>query len=168
MRAGCIVALVVAGCSFDVIGTNVGDPAGGPTGTPSPTQSLPDSPDMATTTPPPSMPPPSMPPGPDMSQQPVGTACTSDAQCGAGLFCAKSFGVGPGRIDIPGGYCTLDCSSTACPADSFCSTFTFGKYCLSSCPPDPCRTGYKCCDEGGGKNGCATDSMCTATGGKGK
>jgi hypothetical protein len=151
-----MVAVFVAGCSFSVIGTNTGDPAGG-SATPSPTQSVPDVPDagVPATTPTPT------PTGPDMATQRVGTACTSDAQCDPGLFCAKSFGIGPGRVDIPGGYCTLDCSSTACPANSFCETFNFGKYCISSCPPDPCRgAGYVCCGYSGGNNGCAPDALC--------
>jgi hypothetical protein len=157
MRVGfMVVAVAVAGCSFDVIGTNVGDPTGGSTG--SPTQSVPDGPDSGiAATPPPSG------SSPDMaSQRRVGTACTSNAQCDPGLICGMTFGVGAGKIDIPGGYCTLDCTSAACPANSFCATFTFGKFCMSSCPPDPCRGGYKCCDDNGQK-GCATDSLCNAT-----
>jgi len=142
MRAGCMVAVLVAGCSFDVIGTNIGDPNGTPM-PPSPTQSVPNgSADAGApptqTTPPATTPP----PGPDMAQQRIGTPCTTDAQWDPGLFCAKSFGIGPGKIDIPGGYCTHDCSSSSCPADSECVTFTIGKYWESTCPPDPCRTGY--------------------------
>ena len=146
MRAGCMVALglVVAGCSFDVIGTNVGDPTAG-TGDPSsPTQSVPSGVDGGA--PPAQSPPPPTNPSPgDMAQQRIGTACMTDAQCDPGLTCGKSFGSGPGKVDIPGGYCTLDCSKNACPADSVCVTFNFGKFCESTCPPDPCRTGYSCC-----------------------
>jgi hypothetical protein len=158
MRAGYMVAVFVAGCSFDVIGTNVGDPTGGSTGTPSPTQSVPNTPDggIAATTPPTA--------SPDMATQRIGTACISDAQCDPGLFCAQSSGVGPGAIVIPGGYCTLDCTSTACPANSFCQTLSLGKFCLSSCPPDPCRgggpAGYICCNYGGGNKGCSTNQLC--------
>jgi hypothetical protein len=156
-----MVAVLVAGCSFDVIGTNVGDPTGGGTGsTPSPTQSVPDGPDagLPATTPTPT-PTPTV--GPDMAMQRIGTACTSDAQCDPGLLCAKSFGAGPGRVDIPGGYCTLDCSKGPCPANSFCETFTFGKYCLSDCPPDTCRgAGYVCCNYSGGNHGCAPTALC--------
>jgi len=157
-----VVALMAAGCSFDVIGTNVGDPAG-PVTPPSPTQSLPDEPDAGATKP---TPPPPSTGTPDMAQQRVGTACTADAQCDPGLTCARSFGIGPGHVDIPGGYCTLDCSSAACPANSMCVTFSFGKYCASTCPPDPCRTstGYVCCDEGGGQHACTPTALC----GKGK
>jgi hypothetical protein len=150
----------VAGCSFDVIGVNTGDPAG-PADPSAPTQSVPSAADGGTTTQP-TPPPPPTPPGttPDMAQQRVGTPCTADAQCDPGLFCAKSFGVGPGHIDIPGGYCTLDCSSTACPPSSVCSTTAFGKYCMSSCPPDPCRKDYVCCDEGQGQKACSPTQLC--------
>jgi hypothetical protein len=154
-----VVALLVAGCSFDVIGTNVGDPAGAVT-PPAPTQSLPDGADAGATKPTP--PPPPATGTPDMAQQRVGTACTADAECDPGLTCAKSFGIGPGHVDIPGGYCTLDCSSAACPANSICVTFSFGKFCGSTCPPDPCRTaaGYVCCNEGGGQNACTPTALC--------
>ncbi|HEX8952734.1 MAG TPA: hypothetical protein VF945_12850, partial [Polyangia bacterium] len=72
MRAGCMVAVVMAGCSFNVIGTNVGDPTAGAT-PPSPTQSVPngDGGAPAAQTPPSST-------GPDMAQQRIGTACTVD------------------------------------------------------------------------------------------
>jgi len=132
MRVGFMVAaVVVAGCSFDVIGTNVGDPAGGSPATPSPTQSVPDGPDSGiAATPPPTA-------GPDMATQRVGTACTSNTQCDPGLICGKTFGVGAGKIDIPGGYCTLDCTTTACPANSFCATFTFGKFACRRVRPIP-------------------------------
>lgn len=142
-------AALVMGCTFDVIGSNV-DPA--PSAPPSPTQSVPNTAtDAGTST-----------AGPDMAQQRVGTACAGDSDCDPGLFCAKSFGVGPPRVDIPGGYCTLDCSNAACPANSVCVTFSFGKYCASSCPPDPCRTqsGYVCCDEGGGAHACTPGGLC--------
>jgi len=148
MAAAC---LLVAGCTFDIIGTNV-DPAGTPA-TPSPTQSVPPAADGGA-------PPQSPGATPDMAQQRIGTPCTADAQCDPGLFCAKTFGIGPGHVDIPGGYCTHDCSSSTCPTNSICVTTQFGKYCMSSCPPDPCRTGYECCDEGGGQNACSPTQLC--------
>ena len=157
MRAAVlVVATLVAGCSFDVTGTNV-DPPGTAT-PPSPTQSVPSSADAGT----PAQPPPPSTSTPDMAAERVGTACTSDAQCDPGLFCAKTFGIGPGHVDIPGGYCTRDCSSVACPANSMCVTFSFGKYCSSTCPPDPCRTssGYVCCDEGNGDKACTPTALC--------
>ena len=158
MRVGCMMAILVAGCSFDVIGTTVGDPSGGSNTPSSPTQSVPSTDDAgAPATQPPA--PPTTPPPADMAEQRVGTACTDNAHCDPGLICAKSFGVGPGHVDVPGGYCTLDCSKTACPADSVCVTFTFGKYCESTCPPDPCRTGYTCCDVGDGDTKACTPGM---------
>ncbi|MCA1664805.1 MAG: hypothetical protein LC659_11135 [Myxococcales bacterium] len=159
----CVMALVVAGCSFDVVGTNVDPSLPVASPSPSPTQSVPNGPDGGATKP---TPPPPATGAPDMAVERVGTACTVDAECDPGLTCVKSFGAGPGRVDIPGGYCTLECSSAACPANSMCVTFTFGKYCASTCPPDPCRTssGYVCCDEGNGQNACTPTALC----GKGK
>jgi hypothetical protein len=157
MRAGCMVAALLgataAGCTFDVIGTNVGDPA--EPMPPSPTQSVPPTTGSDGGAP-------TQSPGatPDMAQQRIGTPCTADAQCDPGLFCAKSFGTGPGHIDIPGGYCTHDCSSSTCPTNSICVPTAFGQYCMSSCPPDPCRTGYECCDEGGGQKACSPTMLC--------
>ena len=168
MRAGFWVVVLLAGCSFDVVGTTVDDPGAGPA-LPSPTQSVPSALDAGTNTP---LPPPTNPPPtttPDMAQQRIGIPCTGDAQCDPGLFCAKSFGTGPGHVDIAGGYCTLACGSAACPPSSFCNDFgVLGKYCLSSCPPDPCRTGggYVCCNEGGGKHGCSPTDLCSGKGGE--
>lgn len=158
MRAAILVAAtLVAGCSFDVIGTNV-DPAGAPT-PPSPTQSVPNGSDAGAPT---TQPPPPSTGGADMAAQRVGTPCTADAECDPGLFCAKTFGTGPGHVDIPGGYCTVACPTDVCPANSICVAFSFGKYCSSACPPDPCRTssGYVCCDEGGGQKACTPTMLC--------
>lgn len=159
MRWCCLVAALSVGCSFDIAGTNVGGDPGAAPG--SPTQSIPDQPDaaMAPTTDPPPPPTPPMPPPPDMAQQRIGTACANNAQCDKGLICAVSFGIGPGRVDIPGGYCTHECSSSTCPANSFCGTLSFGKYCLSSCPPDPCRESYECCANSNQK-ACLPDGLC--------
>ncbi len=146
MRASFMVAVLVTGCSFDVIGTNVGGPNGGNQSGPAPTPSQP-APTASDGGAPPEQPQPPGNPAPpaDMAQQRIGTACTTDPQCDPGLVCATSFGVGPGHVNVPGGYCTLDCSKSACPTNSVCVTFTFGKFCESTCPPDPCRTGYTCC-----------------------
>jgi hypothetical protein len=160
MRSCCLVAVVLAGCSFDVSGVGPGEP--GPPSVPTPTQSVPDQPDAATPPPtndPTPPPPPMPPPPPDMAKQRIGTACNGDAQCDPGLTCAKTFFVGLTRIDIPGGYCTHECSQTACPADSYCGSFAFGKYCVSSCPPDPCRKDYQCCSNSSMK-ACLPDGLC--------
>jgi hypothetical protein len=151
-----VVGALVGGCSFDVIGVNTGGPNAPPDPS-APTQSVPNGPDGGTT----SQQPPPTGGTPDMAQQRIGTACTADAQCDPGLLCAKTFGIGPGHVDIPGGYCTRDCSSTPCPTNSVCATTAFGKFCLSSCPPDPCRMGYTCCDEGNGQKACSPMMLCT-------
>ncbi|HEY2749515.1 MAG TPA: hypothetical protein VGL86_33075 [Polyangia bacterium] len=159
----CLLAALVTGCSFDVGGTNV-DPSGGsPPSTPaSPPQSAPNGPDAGAPAPPtPTNPTPPAPPAmtPDMAQQRIGTACKADSDCDPGLICAQTFLVGLQKIDIPGGYCTHECSMSACPANSFCGSFSFGKYCLSSCPPDPCRNDYKCCANSK-MNACLPDDLC--------
>ncbi len=167
MRWWCLGAALLAGCSFDVLGTNV-DPAGGAApSAPAPTQSIPPDADggvdgsapATDPTPPPPAPP--IPTTPDMAQQRIGTACKVDGDCDPGLTCAQSFLVGLVKVEIPNGYCTHDCSSSTCPADSFCGSFSFGKYCLSSCPPDPCRASYECCANGK-MNACLPNDLCPA------
>ena len=161
MRAWALAMGLLAGCTFSIQGTDV--PANGassgadnPSLPPSTAAMPPPLPDAATpdpTTPPPA----SM---PDMSQPLlVGIACTMDAQCGSGLVCGKSFNTVGGVVKIPGGYCTRDCSKSPCPDGSFCGTFSFGKFCLSRCPPDPCRNNYKCCSNNG-QMGCTPDDLC--------
>jgi hypothetical protein len=159
MRWWCLVAVLSTGCTFNVAGTGVGggtDPAA--------TQSVPDQPDAGmappTTDPPPPPPPSTMPtPPPDMAHQRIGTACKADKDCDPGLTCAVSFAVGLSRVDIPNGYCTHDCTSAACPANSYCGSFSFGKFCLSSCPPDPCRDNYQCCANAN-QNACLPSGLC--------
>ena len=164
MRWCALLAALWCGCSFDVIGTNVDDP-GTPAGS-APTQSIPSGPgttpteDLGMPTPPNGSPtPPST--MPDMARQRVGTPCKSNGDCDAGLTCATTFFVGLTRIDVPGGYCTEDCSAATvtCPTDSYCGSFSFGKFCLSSCPPDPCRKDYECCANNGAK-ACLPGGLC--------
>jgi hypothetical protein len=97
----------------------------------------------------------------DMAVVPVGAACHNDGECGrAGLFCALTFANGRQSIPIPGGYCTMDCSNgNVCPAGSSCASFAFGHYCLSQCPPDPCRSGYVCCTQPVVR-GCSVSALC--------
>jgi hypothetical protein len=167
MRAFGLVAVLLAGCQFSVTGTSVGDPTA-PTPSPGDTTTQPQSPSPPTSSTPPPPDDAGVPPAApgDMTAPPptarVGTPCTNDNQCDPGLFCAKTFFIGLTRIDVPGGYCTVSCGNdpTVCPANSFCYTFSFGKYCGSSCPPDPCRKGYQCCDGGGGQKACTPDTLC--------
>lgn len=162
MRAWALALGLLAGCTFTVEGADLppgsgaepAPPAGGPgVGAPTAMTPLP-APDAAAapTTP--------TPPAPDMLMpQVVGTACMTNEQCSPGLVCGKSFSTFGGTVKIPGGYCTLDCSKASCPAGSFCGSFSFGKFCLSECPPDPCRKDYKCC-RNNGQMGCTPDGLC--------
>jgi hypothetical protein len=156
MRAWVLALSLVAGCTFSVQGTDAPPASDGPTlpppiaATPLP---LPDAGMADTSTPPPVS-------TPDMlAAARVGTQCMGDPQCSSGLVCGKSFATFGGTVKIPGGYCTLDCSKASCPAGSFCGSFSFGKFCLSECPPDPCRPGYKCC-KNDGQMGCTPDDLC--------
>jgi hypothetical protein len=165
MRWWClgVAALVSAGCSFDVLGTNV-DPGGGSSPpAQSPTQSIPTETDAGVDAAPatdPTPPPPAPPTAtPDMAQERIGIACKNDGDCDPGLICAQSFLVGLIVVQIPNGYCTHECGSSACPANSFCGSFSFGKYCLSSCPPDPCRNNYQCCANSK-MNACLPNDLC--------
>ncbi|AKJ00438.1 serine protease [Archangium gephyra] len=84
----------------------------------------------------------------------VGKPCTSDGQCGtAGLCVTASQG-------YPGGYCTLECLTAACPVGSKCYANTEGTeaYCYATCTgmgsQGTCRTGYVCYDDGAGGGAC--------------
>jgi len=68
----------------------------------------------------------------------VGAACSSDHDCVTGLGC--------GNDPFPGGYCTQDCSSAACPADGQVCTVLGGQsLCLKSCAArSDCRSDYQC------------------------
>jgi hypothetical protein len=65
----------------------------------------------------------------------IGNACVSDHECVVG-FCAVNF---------PGGYCTLPCVDTPCPAGHFCGESSVGRFCYEACDPAAgCRGGYVC------------------------
>lgn len=157
-----LLAVLLAGCQFSVIGTPVGGNAPGQSQAPPVDDTTqPQSPPTSSTPPAPADADLAVPPGTDMSVERVGTPCTADNQCDPGLICAKTFYVGVTKVDIPGGYCTLNCGNdpSVCPANSFCGSFNFGRYCLSNCPPDPCRKGYSCCDNSG-QQGCTPSMLC--------
>ena len=66
---------------------------------------------------------------------PIGAACTLDTECAPG-FCAVTF---------PGGYCTVACDSTPCPAGAYCSLSSKGRFCYKACSSQAdCRDGYAC------------------------
>lgn len=96
---------------------------------------------------------------------PVGSACADDFACGPGGHCAT---------ELPGGYCTLDCTSTACPSGSGC--FSVGNnqsLCFQTCTNlSECRAseGYICdadqtCYPGAADGGAASDGGAVRDGG---
>lgn len=90
----------------------------------------------------------------------VGGACNSDAACPGG-YCVTNF---------PGGYCSQDCATDACPAGSKCYTVsaTGTKACLATCTEDvgtgqgDCRGDYRCYSDGTGVGAC--QPSCRGTG----
>jgi len=73
----------------------------------------------------------------------VGAACTSDTDCADRCY------TDPGGGDLPGGFCSLPCTSDAdCPADSACVDRA-GGMCMFVCPPFDCTflgPGWGCHD----------------------
>ncbi|HVG63974.1 MAG TPA: S8 family serine peptidase [Hyalangium sp.] len=96
----------------------------------------------------------------------VGSACTSNADCPDGGRCVTSY---------PGGYCTRDCNTVACPAGSKCYTVdsnSGAKVCIQSCSgpnqgQSNCRASYVCYDDlaGGGEclPNCTILNICAGT-----
>ncbi|HYO70162.1 MAG TPA: S8 family serine peptidase, partial [Archangium sp.] len=84
----------------------------------------------------------------------VGKPCTSDAQCGTEGLCVTA------SQGYPGGYCTRECLTAACPVGSKCYANTEGTeaYCFATCTgvggQGTCRTGYFCYDDGAGGGAC--------------
>jgi len=83
----------------------------------------------------------------------VGSACGSDADCPDGV-CVTEY---------PGGYCSMDCTRSACPAGSRCyivDSSTGAKACLATCAREvgtgqgDCRPDYVCYSDGTGSGAC--------------
>ncbi|QDF02580.1 S8 family peptidase [Myxococcus xanthus] len=83
----------------------------------------------------------------------VGSACGSNVECPGGV-CVT---------DYPGGYCSMDCTRSACPAGSRCSIVDSSsglKACLATCTRQvgtgqgDCRSGYVCYSDGTGSGVC--------------
>ena len=72
----------------------------------------------------------------------VGAPCTTAADCD---------GPNPACLELPGGYCAPDCTTTACPAGSTCYAFDDTPRCLATCDgARDCRFGEDhVCDEDG-------------------
>ncbi|MBK7857674.1 MAG: S8 family peptidase [Archangiaceae bacterium] len=89
----------------------------------------------------------------------IGAACADDGPCAPGV-CGTGF---------PGGYCTQDCSSAACPLGARCVSGADFAFCLASCSgvragQSDCRGGYVCEDDGTGSGvcipACTGDAAC--------
>ncbi len=89
---------------------------------------------------------------------PVGSACTNDQACAAGLTCLQFQG-------WPGGYCTkqyCDAMNNPCPSSSQCYAFPgMFSLCLAQCPnggsQSTCRTDYYCFGAMGSPGACIPD-----------
>lgn len=86
------------------------------------------------------------------TNRPAGESCTTAGQC-AGNICVPELVSAPSCVQAcwAGGYCTQDCTSTACPSGSSCSLYTFAnnvKRCVANCQWDggqgDCRDSYIC------------------------
>jgi hypothetical protein len=113
------------------------------------------------------------------------TSCTLDdtqcitttggigASCATHADCASSFCLTEANTGLPGGYCTLDCSSESCPLGSACFWTDQGdRLCFKTCnTTNDCRNGqggYGCFyDNNVGQlmcfPNCDSDAQCTAT-----
>lgn len=89
----------------------------------------------------------------------IGTACADDGPCAPG-FCGTGF---------PGGYCTQDCATEACPLGSRCISGSSFSVCLATCAgprtgQSDCRPAYVCENDGTGAGvcipACTMDSDC--------
>jgi hypothetical protein len=90
----------------------------------------------------------------------VGDSCAATSECASGLSCeSASFG-------FPNGFCSVQCSTTACTSGS-CAGLASGSFCAPTCAADTdCRTGYNCCGSLGGvcvPNGACLPAACTRT-----
>ena len=83
----------------------------------------------------------------------VGSACGTDTDCPDGGRCVTAY---------PGGYCTRDCQSQACPSGSKCYTVDAAsgtKACIATCTgpsqgQSTCRSSYVCYDDESGGGQC--------------
>src|SRR6266568_4208405 len=107
MRGIVLAVTIAAGCSFSVPGVDT--PTVNPSGPGLPPSSVSASDDLGTG--------PLGSPQPDLATPLVGGPCTTDADCG-GLHCVDSVGNGDKAVGFSGGYCTIDCSASACPTGS--------------------------------------------------
>ncbi|MEW5740177.1 MAG: S8 family serine peptidase [Myxococcota bacterium] len=80
----------------------------------------------------------------------VGLACADNAPCGTGGECLTGW---------PQGYCSKECSTSACPLGAKCIDFGSVQACLATCTgpragQSTCRSAYVCEDDGTGAGVC--------------
>ncbi len=81
----------------------------------------------------------------------MGAGCSEDADCVDGLTCF---------LDVTGGYCTLDCTTAACPDGSTCSSALGTRLCMPGCTiAAECADGLSCVG-GACVPGCEADTDC--------
>lgn len=83
----------------------------------------------------------------------IGTGCADSSTCGEGGVCGTGF---------PGGYCTRDCATSACPTGAKCVSGATVSLCLDTCTGpragrSTCRQSYVCEDDGAGSGVCVPD-----------
>jgi hypothetical protein len=124
----------LAGCSFDVPAVGYEDPT--------PADPIMMQPLFPAADPTPPGPTPPTPPGAPAVK--VGDPCSPQQPCGPGGRCITDL---PGRDSGPisGGYCTVDCRNTACPAGSVCQDFGKDKLCMQTCTGACGRDSLSCC-----------------------
>ncbi len=146
-----MVAIVaLSACSFDVPAVGYDDPANDPV------MMKPLFPATDPTPGPGPNPPPPPPPAPAAVK--VGDPCSPQQPCGAGGRCINDL---PGRESgqIDGGYCTVDCRNTACPAGSVCQDFGKDKFCIQTCATSCGRQSLSCCEHQNARV-CLPDDVC--------
>ncbi len=81
-----------------------------------------------------------------LANQGIGDPCLDGSECSASLMCLPAFFLGrEGTATRGGNACTIDCSTTTCPAGSACADALYpgggSRVCLPTCSTDDdCRT----------------------------
>ncbi len=142
-----LATILFSACNFEVGGIGQG-----PKGPADPGSGMPDDPSTqqpAGTNP---APPGATPPAAPME---IGAPCDAANPCAGGAQCFSRMGK---DTSFPGGYCSMDCRTSACPSGSKCWSYDKDQFCILECASS-CRPGYRCCDHGSSK-ACLPDSMC--------
>jgi hypothetical protein len=71
-----------------------------------------------------------------LSGSTIGDTCSARSPCALGQTCATG---------VPGGYCTADCSTVACPGNATCVQLGADRICIRSCTSGAaCRSDHQC------------------------